>query len=405
MTKKCTFTSGSARPQSFVLLVVFFTILATVYRDPRYFKVPRIWAEEGSVYIQSVLDNGILTSLFLPQLGYYSLFNNLAAAASYTIFGLEKIAFGTTLISMIVLFACIWTPLVLESRFWRQPYQRYCIIAAALFFSPGEIWLNTINIQFYLCLFTVFLLLSDLAVVDGWRKSYIYCLAILASTTGITSVILLPFFILKMYQNRKTCAVDCIIVIILSLGLVIQLTGFAYSFASTNINRLSVDHLSNWLNGVYVTSSVVLFGIPDKVKILVVATFIFLLIVKAKAIQKNQLLPIVFFYLILAFTTLSLGMSGGLRYGYAPALVAWIFLINLQTKENILLEQALFFIIVAVMFFKITIYSDMSPYYDSSWASFSINNIQVDENGVQYLPIFPQWPETSWRIIVPNTRY
>ncbi len=383
--------------------MVFFTILATVYRDPRYFKVPRIWAEEGAVYIQSILDNGLLTSLFLPQLGYYSLFNNLAAAASYSLLGMEQIALGTTLISMAALFACVWTPLFLDSRFWRHPYQRYCIVIAALIFSPGEIWLNTINIQFYLCLFVVFLLLSDLTAIAGWRRYYIYFMALLAATTGITSVILLPFFILKIYQNKKTCTADNIIIIILSFGLILQLISFGYSSTIANVSRLNINNLSNWLNGFYVTSSILFFGIPEKIKILLGAALVLLLVSNYKSIKEIQLLLIVFFYLILVFTTLSLGMSGGLRYGYTPSIVLWIFLLNFQIPENRFIQQVSFFILILVIFFKITTFTEMSSYYDSSWTPFSVKHIQVDEQGTQYLAIFPQWPETNWRIILPTT--
>ena len=57
-------------------------LLLIIIREPAYLTDPRIWAEEGSIYIQSYLDNGAVESLLMPHLGYYSFFNNFAIAIS-----------------------------------------------------------------------------------------------------------------------------------------------------------------------------------------------------------------------------------------------------------------------------------------------------------------------------------
>lgn len=97
-------------------LVVF--CLLVFFRDPAFFINPRIWAEEGSIYIQSYLDSGPIISFFSPHLGYYSFFNNIAVGLSMSALGLEFVAAGTTTFSLVIMSLALLSPLVLPSHYW-----------------------------------------------------------------------------------------------------------------------------------------------------------------------------------------------------------------------------------------------------------------------------------------------
>lgn len=137
-------------------------LLLIIIREPAYLYAPRIWAEEGSIYIQSYLDHGALGSLFTPQLGYYSLFNNFAIALSLAVLDIQWVAYGTTYLSLTFALICTLAPFYLTSALWDSSVKKYLIVASSVVISTPEIWLNTINVQFYLGLFCCYLLLCDL---------------------------------------------------------------------------------------------------------------------------------------------------------------------------------------------------------------------------------------------------
>lgn len=61
---------------------------------------PRLWAEEGSIYLKSVLDNG-LESVFKAQQGYYSVIPNVVIYFS-SLFDAEFIPYFTVYFSLFV---------------------------------------------------------------------------------------------------------------------------------------------------------------------------------------------------------------------------------------------------------------------------------------------------------------
>jgi hypothetical protein len=136
-------------------------LLCLVYfRDSRYFTAPRLWAEEGTVYLQSALEMGSWRSLFVPHLGYYSLFNNLVAFVASRA-GLEHAAAITTYSSLIIFVATASLPFLLPSKYWDSTWKKVLLTIFLLVMPTGEIWLNTINCQFFFAYGTFLILNSD----------------------------------------------------------------------------------------------------------------------------------------------------------------------------------------------------------------------------------------------------
>lgn len=179
------------------------SISIVIFRNTIFFIHPRFFAEEGVVYFSYAFSHSLFETIFNPRLGYYSLLNNLSAAVSASI-PLHLAPVATTMAAFIV--QCI--PLVIvvwgNSPFWNTSYKKI-IILAAIIFAPfsAELWLNTINSQFYFSLITMLILCEDHADGGSLRK-YLYRLLLMFSgLTGAVSCFLTPLFLVKAYLSRN----------------------------------------------------------------------------------------------------------------------------------------------------------------------------------------------------------
>ncbi len=161
----------------------------------------RLWGEEGTIYFREAFLNSPLHVLFASNLGYYSLLNKLAALAAAHAVPLEFAPVAT----MLFAFAIQLVPavLLLFSRIPALPTltHRAAAVALVLFIQPNqEVWLNTINSQYFLCVATGIVLISS----PVGRLAHILRLGLLAlaGLTGIVSALLLPLFLWNWWCDR-----------------------------------------------------------------------------------------------------------------------------------------------------------------------------------------------------------
>lgn len=166
-----------------IIWVVIAIIILAVCREPLFFIHPRIWAEEGVIHINSFFINGLWGGLITPHLGYYSFFNNYVVAIGMTFFGLSGIAYVTTWMSFLVILLTVFSPLVLQSKFWDTDTKKILLIFFLLISGTAEIWLNTVNSQFYFCLFGALVYLSEPKEFKGWKWIYILFMMVNAVMT------------------------------------------------------------------------------------------------------------------------------------------------------------------------------------------------------------------------------
>ncbi|MFM8436833.1 MAG: hypothetical protein ACKOAX_00035, partial [Candidatus Kapaibacterium sp.] len=110
--------SSSVSGRTYILLVLAAVIAVSILRDPRFVFEPRLWAEEGTVYLHAAIQSEDLSDLLRPHLGYYSLIPNLMTHAGLTMSGLSGVAVWTTWSSFVLMIACVTAPLFLPGRFW-----------------------------------------------------------------------------------------------------------------------------------------------------------------------------------------------------------------------------------------------------------------------------------------------
>jgi len=396
------------------VLIIFFLLI--FFREPAYFINPRIWAEEGSIYIQSYLNSGLSGSFFSPHMGYYSLFNKIAVSISMGTLGLQFAAAGTTAFSFLIMCAALLSPFILPSRYWDTEIKKNAIVLYSLILGTGEIWLNTINSQFYLGLFSVYILLSETNELRSWRLVYCLSVLILAALTGVTSVILLPFFALKLFSGGRlqlfsTSRVNWIFFAVLIFGLIIQVLAFLYSLNHGGYgHRFDIHFLANMPKS-FVAS--LLWGFHDMWStgvgkmIIVILSEIFMVYFLYSAIKNGhttRYLTILIAYISLVLTLLSLGMFGGARYAYPASVLIVILLLQQATcNEKLFLKRAALSALTAIALIKTPSFFYTKMYYNSSWDSYHSQSNRAISGEQDYINIHPQWPGTNWRIILSRS--
>lgn len=177
--------------------------LVMVFREPGFFLHPQLWAEEGSVYFQYAYQHSWGDALLAPHLGYYSLFTNLSSLVAAKLLPLDAVPLFFVLVSMLIQLIPFLLILGSSSAVWDRFWKKLIGCGIVLFtLYSAEIWLNTINSQFYFSLMVFLILLEDLPVhrVKQWCFR---ALLLVAGLTGVVSLFLLPVFAIRSFLDRQ----------------------------------------------------------------------------------------------------------------------------------------------------------------------------------------------------------
>ena len=188
--------SDSSSPAIKLLLLSCYAVL-TIARSPWVFTHGHVWGEEGTVYLQSAWSMSWLGALVAPHQGYLSLWPNLCGLLVAKVFPLAFAAVVLPSCALLVQIATGW--FVVESESFVGTSSKVGALAITLLTSEYEVWLNTINSQFYLVLCVAVLLVSRddrLFIPRG-------ALLLFSALTGPMSVALLPLFALRAWLERS----------------------------------------------------------------------------------------------------------------------------------------------------------------------------------------------------------
>lgn len=167
--------------------------------------VPRMFNEDATSHAMAAMEHSWLKALLTPLNGYYSFLNNLVIA---TIVKLTPITAWPAWINaacLLLLLPCFAIPYASASPLWQGNLRRNIIppvialVGLRLVYNNG--WLNMVNFQWFLCMGTLMILFSDAQSRKAaqFRTAFIA----VASITGIVSVLLTPFYILKTLYYRS----------------------------------------------------------------------------------------------------------------------------------------------------------------------------------------------------------
>ena len=176
--------------QKAVLLLLYSLLVAL--RDPWLLLHGRLWAEEGTVYLRSAWSSSISATLFSPHLGYYALWPNFCSLLAAHVFPLPCAALVDTWCSFFIqVFAGC---LILQCEaFSTVRIKSFALLVLLLAAPSRQVWLNTINSQFYLVVCAVIVFFSR---TDRHQLQRNFTLA-LAGLTGPVTTFLTPFFLLR----------------------------------------------------------------------------------------------------------------------------------------------------------------------------------------------------------------
>ncbi len=176
-------------------LAVFALLMVT--RSPKIVTQGRFWAEEGKVYFKDAVSGSWFDALLAPRMGYYSAFNKLAALAASAV-PLEFAPRVTVLCAGLVMLGVAL--FIIRCDAFPTPGAKGLGLAALLFAVPSsEVWLNTINSQFYFAVGTAILLVTARGRIGSdVRLAFL----LLAGLTGPVSVFLVPFFLYRAWRER-----------------------------------------------------------------------------------------------------------------------------------------------------------------------------------------------------------
>gem|GEM_PF-796703 len=186
------------------LLLLLASALVTAFRAPGLLLAPRFWAEEGAVYFSYAFRRPWYEVLLASHLGYYALYPNLASLAAARTVELAYAPLVTTLLALaaqlIPLAFILWS----RSDLWLGPVRKVIGILIVIFtLSSGEIWLNTINSQFFFSLTTFLILLEPVEGISRRRQWLTRTLLVISGLTGPGSCFLSPLFLFKAWRTRE----------------------------------------------------------------------------------------------------------------------------------------------------------------------------------------------------------
>jgi hypothetical protein len=387
-----------------VLLVLIAALVLIVIREPKFLMEPRLWGEEGTIYIQHFLDSGWLSGFFAPHLGYYSFFANFSAVLGVSLLGLHWAAYFTTGTSLVVYLACIVSPLLLKSQYWENRLTRVALVGIAIIVSSPEIWLNSINSHFYLGLFACYLLLSDLEALSKKSLYGAVVLAVMAVLTSGTSVILAPLFALKYILSKRDAKSplsvnrNFIFALIFVLGFVVQLLAKLLS-VDDGVPRLSVEYFQYLPRGLMRTFFYLFSENPTVISTVFSAATTVAALVSFTLVREHRPALLLAIYVGLAYTLLSLGMMGGGRYSFIPSVILIVYGINVvQSLEARYLRYIFLALGIIFLLYRVQFYFDIERFYPDEWLSFSEEYSQAVEAGSDTVKVFPQWEGIDWRI-------
>ena len=392
-----------------IITKIFLTILIGVfayYRQPELLLEPRFWAEEGRNYFSYAYNHSWLRNLLHPQFGYYTLYNSIATSIAAS-FAIEYAPYVTTYLSFFVqIFVSslvIWWPIPKIDSLLKK-----LIVALSIqYLAYARIWTTTIGVQYWLCIATFLILLSDADTNKRWLKIFRRCLLIHNGLTGVLSCFMIPAFLLKWYRTRSRELVAH--TAILCACLLVQVSVYAHSVL-TNTPGLSNRLVYN--NPVTMLSKFIKFQfkvpfsgqsianrpfIMDKEMVvrellypvfgesifrysfLIIEQLIglsivgLIIVLAAKTIRQleTQLFLTSFIFVSILSTLFSINMSGGPRYTFAPSVMVMVFVVGMAGSREVskYLRAVAMVLITSSLFFCISDYrTGMTGFaYDPDW--------------------------------------
>jgi len=396
-----------------VLLLTMIASAIIVIRNPLFFLLPRVYAEEPGYYLANALAEPFLSSFGMTLAGYFSIVPNFAAELAAKVFPLVYAAHIFTAVGLFIQLATIISIYYSVGRVLpSKPFAALSAIALLVIAKP-ETWLNTVYAMYWLAT-GMFYILNSRTIL---RYHIIY--ASLAFLTGPSSLIWLPLFGMRWLVGvDKATKKERSVGLILGIGIVAFAVNVSLSFFGASApsigNRLKPEMLLNLPRGfASMFAHLVLSGgypIPIALAALVVVA-----VLTGNALYNGDLRFRLFtagamIYYAIVVAVLSFEMQGGNRY--ALPITAGLFSLSVVGASNAFFKRAwakrkwrmLGFAVVLIIVIgnKLIEFRDFSGVYaksnyvyDRSWPNWKEQIEATDRSKGGLIKTFPQWAGTG----------
>jgi len=331
------FINKSISNIQFLYITTCFLLILLLLKSIPFVIEPRIWAEEGNVYLQDSLLYGF-KSVFHSHQGYYSIIPNVTLYVA-SLFDLKFVPYFTLCVSLFFLILLFSLIFYINNDFYNRRFK--LVTSIGLFFilnSIQEIFLNVITLQFITPLILLILSFYDFKKF-GFRKYVLTLLLIfICILNGPTNIFLIPIIIWKLVKINKNMGAFLVF-----LCFVILMTGIAHSASSGDqlsvLNRVKLnflDILNKLLNKRFFQVLI------DNVYVLVVPLYFFW----KKSIDKENLTVGVLTLAYGVFFQLTQLVGGGDRYDAVVFSFMFLSVILLLFSHKKLINYVLLFVII-----------------------------------------------------------
>jgi hypothetical protein len=185
--------NGSAKLNQWKAMLV--ALLAVAVRSPILLSHGRVFAEEGTVYLQQAWILDPLHTLTAVRQGYFSLLMNSFALLGARAIPLEWVGILYTTGALAVLMLTVYLALVCE-RF--ESGRTQTLAVAVILLAPAiEVWLTLLDAQFYLPVCVALICVSD----ERRHRLIRFGTLLLAGLTGPVSCALVPMLVLRAWRR------------------------------------------------------------------------------------------------------------------------------------------------------------------------------------------------------------
>jgi len=237
-------------------LLLGLTVLVIV-REPQLLIKPRLWAEEGTVWIGPFYSSGVFGSLtFLYSANsYFDLATNLFALLAVRV-PIEFCPFVTTYLSFFYLLIIFCVILWNEGKLLEGEGRKFlcCLIVLLAPTHHEEIWLTSLHIKTYAGLCTLFLMVDE--APEQRAKMWFYRILLAFNTlSGPYSIVLSSPFLFSFLLDKKRPRERSVQLVIVLIGTMIQV-----GFVIFSVTHFGMDANRNMPISVTETATVVLKG-------------------------------------------------------------------------------------------------------------------------------------------------
>ena len=351
--------------------LLFLILVISFYRSPFIFLNGRFAAEEATQHLVSALNNSFFGNLLFYDnfAGYYNILPNILLKLSL-ILPLEYSPYITVYGSYFFIFLIPYLCLNRESILLNNNIKKI-LCSFILFLAPPfvpEIWLNSINLQVYMCLIAILIFfMSNLSVIQ-MRINNI--LIFLGSLSGIYTCALFPIYLIKYLNDKnKYNLINCSILLISNL---IQISLIIYSRITEKLTTSALANEFTLDNVIYFFYNIILKPIFGRqiihyfiekfnleyvsiIYLIISLIIIFLIIllinfIKVITFLKHDYVFINLFsiFFLISFVVLvgSVNNQLGGRYAVIPGSLVLLIILHLCFQINKIMIRNLFFVII-----------------------------------------------------------